>query len=657
MKRKMRRCIRIDSEIFKLKDNEVIIVHTEEEFNEKCRQNPEKKNIHYSTQSENNQTLLWQKSSGPISKLKKYLIKEDEESIDEEKMLQKNNEKVLIISAEPGMGKSFILDHFTQNSTANNFFIKIELNICKETLSDKNFKLKMSNDSIDFVLKSLLNKTDDQEISLLKNLAKEKRLILMFDGLDEVNDYKEQIIHLIDEINRNDKIKKILITTRTHLRQELEDHFKTFAFNLNDFNDEDQKNFLVKYWHSLNKDLDEEQLVNAADKLISQVKSSLTKNINELIGIPLQTKMLGDIYFGQQINRNSEISFASKITNIADLYHHFVENKIIILYEEKNNLKIEQLSKQFKTLFEMSKNNFYSDHMKLSSLILLENSEKLDLKLTREEILEYGVIVEFTDKTPTFLHQSFAEFFLAKQSFKKLIEQNKEIDKELEKILREKRHFLIRRFLNDLMEKLQFLQEEQNQKNEDFTLEIWNCCRENLLSLLKYFVKQKGVNLKAKNEFLIKATENGHKKIVAYFLEQEIDVNQQNKWGSTSLILASRDGHNEIVQILLEQQNINVNQQNERGETALIWASLNGYIEMVKMLLENKEININQQDQRERTALMWSSMKGHTEIVKILLQNEDINVNQQSKYRETALMMASSNGHKEIVQMLEFRIC
>ena len=166
MKRNLKRCIQIDRKILEQKENatdkeskeeDFTIVHTEEEFNEKCRQNPEKKNIHYLTQIEMNKNFLWQKSSGKIWPLKKYLKKNesDEESIDEEEMFQKNNEKVLIISAEPGMGKSFILDHFTQNSTAENFFIKIVLNTCKKTLSDKNFKekLKMSNDLIDFVLK------------------------------------------------------------------------------------------------------------------------------------------------------------------------------------------------------------------------------------------------------------------------------------------------------------------------------------------------------------------------------------------------------------------------------------------------------------------------------------------------------------------------
>jgi hypothetical protein len=84
-----------------------------------------------------------------------------------------------------------------------------------------------------------MNKTDEQEIKLLKHLAKEEKLILMFEGLDEVNDCKKQVIHVIDALDRDEKykLKKILITTRNHLKRELEDYFKTFSFNLNNFND------------------------------------------------------------------------------------------------------------------------------------------------------------------------------------------------------------------------------------------------------------------------------------------------------------------------------------------------------------------------------------------------------------------------------------
>jgi ankyrin repeat protein len=656
MPRKLRRFIQIDRRILEQnKDDDFIIVHSEEEFNEKCRQKHRMKNIHYLIDS---QCLLWQKSSGPISKLNKYLIKNGEgESIDEEEIFRKNNEKILIISAEPGMGKSLILDNFTQNSSAENFFIKIVLNTCKVTLSDKSFmeKLKMSKDLIEFVVKSLLNKNNEQEISLLKLLAQEEKLTLMFDGLDEISDYLEQVIQLIETLNNNCRIQKIVITTRNHLREELEDHFKTFSFSLNNFDDDDQKNFLYKYWRSLNscQEMSDKKLMKSAASLLRQLKISLTKNICELIGIPLQTKILADIYSEQIKNNELKVSNVN-LNNIVELYRHFIQMKIKILYKEKNNLIIEQLSKQFRTLFEKSEKNFYSDHIKLSSSILFDNKDenRLDLELTEEEILEYGVIVAFTNRIPTFLHQSFAEFFLAKSSFQK-IEQNKddEYDKELEEILRDERHFLIRRFLNDLMTRREYPSNQITNK-KDFKEEITNCCRENLISLLKYLIQQKGANLKIKNEFLTIASQNDHKEIVVYLLEKGIDANQPSFWNETALQAASELGHKEISEILLEQNNINVNQQDDYGYTALIWACNRGHKEIAEILLANEKINVNQQEEDGFTALMWASKYGHKEVVEILLQVEKINVNQKNKDRDSALTLTTSEGHKEIVELL-----
>ena len=312
MPRKLRRFIQFDRKLVETKkgdkekdkkiEDDLTIVHTEKEFNEKCSQNGQKKNVHYLIQDEINQNQFkWQKSNGPISSLKKYLItnKESEESIEEEQIFHKNNDKVLIISAEPGMGKSLILDHFTQNSSAENFFIKIILNTCTKTLGDLKNK-KITKDLIEFILKSLLGKTDEQEISLLKQLAKEERLVLMFDGLDEVTDYKEQVIDLIDALykDKNYKIKKILITTRNKLREELEDHFGAFSFNLNNFDEDDQKNFLHKYWRNLSlknqlRPTSANNLEQSANDLITKIKSS------ELIGIPLSGFIILSLSYAQ----------------------------------------------------------------------------------------------------------------------------------------------------------------------------------------------------------------------------------------------------------------------------------------------------------------------------------------------------------------------
>ena len=60
---------------------------------------------------------------------------------------------------------------------------------------------------------------------------------------------------------------------------------------------------------------------------------------------------------------------------------------------------------------------------------------------------------------------------------------------------------------------------------------------------------------------------------------------QERECGFSSLMLASQNGHTEVVQMLL-QANANVDLKNNYGYTSLMRVSANGHPEVVKMLLQ-----------------------------------------------------------------------
>jgi hypothetical protein len=74
----------------------------------------------------------------------------------------------------------------------------------------------------------------------------------VFDGLDEVNDYKEEVKSIIRALKMKHECMNIFLTSRSHLREELENYFETISFNLNNFEKEDQQSFLYNYWRGLN---------------------------------------------------------------------------------------------------------------------------------------------------------------------------------------------------------------------------------------------------------------------------------------------------------------------------------------------------------------------------------------------------------------------
>jgi ankyrin repeat protein len=78
----------------------------------------------------------------------------------------------------------------------------------------------------------------------------------------------------------------------------------------------------------------------------------------------------------------------------------------------------------------------------------------------------------------------------------------------------------------------------------------------------------------------------------------------------------------EIVKLLLSYKNINVNYQNYWKNTALILASYRNNIEIVKLLLIHPDINIFLKNNISKTALDYAKERKNKEI-EILLINHD----------------------------------
>ena len=158
-------------------------------------------------------------------------------------------------------------------------------------------------------------------------------------------------------------------------------------------------------------------------------------------------------------------------------------------------------------------------------------------------------------------------------------------------------------------------------------------------------------------------------------LEAGADVNISAAGQMTALLWATVEGHEDVVEILLQQPGILLNVPDMWGRTPLENASSIGYTEIVKMLLEaranigmaliegsedqeivamllNEGADVNEADIDGMTALISASEHGHKDVVKKLLTQEGINVNLWNNDGETALILASKNGHIEIVKML-----
>ena len=88
------------------------------------------------------------------------------------------------------------------------------------------------------------------------------------------------------------------------------------------------------------------------------------------------------------------------------------------------------------------------------------------------------------------------------------------------------------------------------------------------------------------------------------------------------------------------------------GLTLLAWAAKGGHEGVVKILLERDDVNPNIPDRYGETPLVIAARKGHEGVVKMLLERNDVNLNTRDRYGKPQLYRAACEGHEGVVKML-----
>lgn len=145
---------------------------------------------------------------------------------------------------------------------------------------------------------------------------------------------------------------------------------------------------------------------------------------------------------------------------------------------------------------------------------------------------------------------------------------------------------------------------------------------------------------------MLKAVNTHDAAQVSALLQRGMDVNTSDPEGNTLLMLAARNGDNQILEILLRNKP-NILKINKYGDSALMLATLRGHLQSVTALV----VAGADTDPEGWTPLIYAAFEGHSEIVAYLL-TLDLDIDAQSANGISALMAASRNGHLEIVKIL-----
>ncbi|CAG2253583.1 unnamed protein product [Mytilus edulis] len=147
------------------------------------------------------------------------------------------------------------------------------------------------------------------------------------------------------------------------------------------------------------------------------------------------------------------------------------------------------------------------------------------------------------------------------------------------------------------------------------------------------------------------ACNNNMVEVVRVLLQSDnVEIDHCNKRGSSSLYIASQNGHVNVVKELL-QHSADVNKCINDGTPPLQIACYNNMIEVVRVLLQCDDVDIDLCDDDGCSSLYQASQEGHVDVVKELLQHS-ADVNKCDNDGASPLYIASQNGHVDVVKEL-----
>ena len=132
--------------------------------------------------------------------------------------------------------------------------------------------------------------------------------------------------------------------------------------------------------------------------------------------------------------------------------------------------------------------------------------------------------------------------------------------------------------------------------------------------------------------------------------DKNIDLNSQNLFGRTALILAATKGLDGIVDHLLDEGANPYIQDKEGGGTGLLRAIDEHRLSTVEVML-NHNVNIHCLDDKDRSLLHGAAVGGHDDIVHLLL-DRGLDANAKDNRGATPLHDAARNGRFTTAQIL-----
>ncbi|XP_069701578.1 uncharacterized protein [Periplaneta americana] len=286
-------------------------------------------NVHWLHDEKNE--LKWKHSKGDMDIICRNL-KNSVSVCKDVKSLTDISHRVAIVSAESGMGKSTFLSHLAQAtekiSPPVNIFV-LDLTQHHEKLSEFQKELNV----VDFLVETV-GVTPEEKDTLKCKLEKMEDVCVVVDGYSEIDsNFSENVILLLQKLLAT-KLRKLWIAVEPEVSKKLEKSLSSIAFTFQPFSEENQTQFLTKYWKNALPDVTESTLNNFADKLLLTVRRNLVNDVIFKLN-PLQLKILAVANEVHLSNFSGESTQHLQNTfNVVNIYSEFINRKLVTLNKD-----------------------------------------------------------------------------------------------------------------------------------------------------------------------------------------------------------------------------------------------------------------------------------------------------------------------------------
>ncbi|KAL1378291.1 hypothetical protein pipiens_000557, partial [Culex pipiens pipiens] len=584
--------------------------------------------------------------------------------------------KVVIVAAEPGMGKSTLLTgHAVRLKEENPLKWIIRMNLLDLSKQFNEWSKAKTSLNEEHAWNLLLEITSFDstrigsfERQIFEWYCKQRKIILLLDGFDEISpDYTDVVLQLIQLYKRN-FTAKLRITTRSGGTEKHLENARNFVqYSLERFSKEQSKLFLTRFWQSkLGARFDANKFESYFLQLLAHLLEKSDFGKDDLISIPLQIKMIAMMFqdhFAEFCKSPDGLAQFEKL-DLVTLYERFIELQFrVILLEDKNKT---------------------------------DTSKPYHAYEIRKSHEKTGIVTRIVFGKPMFVHRTYAEFFAAQFIWEKYaLVQNEGLDLFYTLVLHiiEKEFNQVANKACDLLNKLMTLVDDSMKKIPSVAFaSILGIVEHSLTSDSECFLKVKEFVYEQAGEFrdilLIKASESGYLHLLRLVTDEnpdKINASFNEIQGKTALQMEEEYAGSAITRILNELDNeriletfrfsplhraamkgsatvvsflleggASIDDATKLGETPLFLACAAGHLEVVQTLLA-LGANVNTATAESLTPLHVASKNGHAHVVRALLNantTNTTNLHVRSERGEAPLHSAIANGHTEIVLLL-----